>query len=214
MPDEKLFIGICNSQEDIPSGFFWSFISMKMVTPYQAFRSGHPWDAVRNNAMIAEFLKSDCTVFAKMDIDQVYPPDYFERLIPLTEKYAVVGPMIYDRWEQSQYMPLAFDKVNDYNFPISQMNLDGLSGVVEVPFPHTNLVYRREVFEKVNPPWYQAYLSMDGLERLNHVDYTLIDKIHQAGFKVMIDLDLEVKHRMVKFIGKVDAEYARANIIL
>lgn len=153
-------------------------------------------------------------MFAKMDIDQFYPPNYFERLIPLAEKYKVAGPMIYDRWECNSYMPLAFDKVNLNKFPISKMNLDGLTGVVEIPYPHTNLIYHREVFEKINPPWYQAYLSPDGLSRLNHVDYTFLDKIHQAGFKVMIDLDCEVRHMTTKFIGKADAEHRNNKVVL
>jgi hypothetical protein len=149
-----------------------------------------------------------------MDIDQVYPSNYFERLIPLIEKHKVAGPMIYDRWESNGYMPLAFDRVNINRFPIGKMDLSNLSGVVEIPYAHTNLLYHREVLEKIQPPWYQAYLTPDGLNRLNHVDFCFIEKIHQAGFKVMIDLDLEVRHMTTKLIGKADAEHSRNNIIL
>jgi hypothetical protein len=201
----SVFIGICNSQEAVPSGFFWSFVNIRMPGPVIIYRSGHPWDVIRNNIMISEFLKSDCTMFAKMDIDQMYPPDYFERLIPLVDQYKVVGPMIYDRWKENGYMPLAFNKINTHCFPTGAMNDEELKGIVEVPYPHTNLVYHREVLEKVSPPWYQAYLTPDGLNRLNHVDFLFIEKIHQAGYKIMIDCDCEVKHMTIKFVGK---EYA------
>ncbi len=209
----KIFIGICNSQDSVPADFFWSFMAIRKPQ-YRAYRSRHPWDVVRNNIMISEFLKSDCTMFAKMDIDQVYPPDYFERLIPLVEKYKVAGPIIYDRWEQNSYMPLAFDQVNINLFPTRLMNLDGINGVVEVPFSHTNLLYHREVLEKISPPWYQAYLTPDGLNRMNHVDFSFIEKIHEAGYRIMIDLDCEVKHMNVRFVGREDANHGSHKRVL
>lgn len=200
----SLFIGICNSQSMVPADFFWSFTDIRKP-PFQIYRSRHPWDVVRNNVMISEFVKSDCTMFAKMDIDQTYPADYFERLIPIVEKYKVAGPMIYDRWEENSYMPLAFNQVNENNFPISKMPIEELSGIVDIPYPHTNLLYHREVLEKIGPPWYQAYSTPNGLARLNHVDFTFIAKIHKAGYRVMIDLGCEVKHMTTKFIGRQDA---------
>lgn len=201
----KIFIGICNSQEHTPSGFFWSFINIRSKWPTKAFRSIHPWDVIRNNVIIHTFLKSDCEILAKMDIDQAYHSDYLERLVPLCLEHKVVGPVIYDRWEQNNFMPLAFDMVNEGMFPTSIINLSGLSGVVEIPYPHTNLLYHREVLEKISPPWYEAYLSDDGLKRKNHVDFTFINKIHKAGYRVMIDLGCEVGHKMTKFVGRQDA---------
>ena len=202
----KVFAGICNSQDFIPSGFFWTYINIRKPYPIVAHRATHPWDVVRNNAIINAFLKSDCDILAKMDIDQVYPADYFERLIPLCLEHGVAGPVIADRWKENSFKPLAFDAVNFGMFPTAWMNLENLAGVVEVPYPHTNLLYKREVLEKIPAPWYEAYLSQDGLKRANHVDYTFIDKIHRAGYKVMIDLDCEVKHMAVEWKGKVDAK--------
>ncbi|MFH0753104.1 MAG: hypothetical protein V2A70_00890 [Candidatus Omnitrophota bacterium] len=202
----SLFIGICNSQDIVPADFFWSFMSVKKPTEFRVFRSRHPWDVVRNNMIISDFLRSGCDIMAKMDIDQIYPSDYFERLVPSCLEHKVVGPLIYDRWEENGYMPLAFSVVNSGMFPVEKMKLDGLSGIVEVPYPHTNLLYHREVLEKVSPPWYQAYLAPDGLRRMNHVDYTFIEKIHKAGYKVMIDLDCEVKHQETRFVGEKECQ--------
>jgi hypothetical protein len=204
MSDEKIFIGICNSQDFIPSDYFWSFIRIKNRWPTEVGRSRHVWDVVRNNRIIDKFLKTDCTILAKMDVDQTYPSDYFERFIPLLMEHQIVGPMIYDRWPETGHIPLAFAWVEGMN--LHRMNLDNMTGLVEIPYSHTNLFYRREVLEEIPPPWYEAHLEPNGLERQNHVDFSFLRKIHQAGFKVMIDLDVEVKHMAAtKFVGKADA---------
>ena len=195
----KLFLGICNGQYHVPSDFFWSFIHMRNPYPVTAYRSGHPWDVVRNNRIIANFLKSDCDVLIKMDIDQEYPPNFLEKLVPLVEKYKVIGPLIYDRHKVNGYMPLLFEEYN--GLLLKKMDISEMSGIVKVPFPHTNLFYHREVIEKIDPPWYEAYLSYNGLVRQNHVDYTFIDKIHKAGYDITIDLDCVVGHQYIGYVG-------------
>jgi hypothetical protein len=196
---EKIFIGICNTQDVVPSEFFWSFIRINNPYPVMACRSTHPWDVVRNNNIIDKFLKSDCTILAKMDIDQSYPTDYFERLVPLVGIFKVVGPLIFDRWPQNRFIPLAFDKV----YPeLNSMDISGMTGVVDIPYPHTNLFYHREVIEKIPAPWYEAYQTKDGLSRANHVDFDFIEKIHKAGYKTYIDLDCVVGHQYTTFVGK------------
>ncbi len=188
----KLLIGSCNSQELIPSRFFWSTISIKNPYPTSMVRGDHPWDVVRNNRVIKSFLDSDCDILVKMDIDQTYPPDYFTTMVPLVEKYKVIGPVIYDRWAGNKFMPLAFES-HDYPH-LKLFDLAGKSGVVEVPYPHTNLFYAREVLEKIPPPWYEAYLRPDGLDRANHVDFSFLDKIKKAGYPIYLNLDVEVRH--------------------
>lgn len=195
----KLFIGICNSQREIPHQFFWSFMAIKkFYYCSMAWRSDHPWDVIRNNRIIDKFLKSDCDVLAKMDIDQIYPSEYFGRFMDLVKKYKVIGPLINDRWNQNNYMPLAFEsyKGNEFKlFPIA-----GKTGIHKIPYSHTNLFYAREVLEKIPPPWYEAHMTKDGLDRANHVDYTFLDKIKQAGYPVYIDLDTKVGHKTVNYV--------------
>ena len=56
----KLFIGICNTQESVPSRFFWSFLGQQAINANITIRrGGHPWDVCRNNQLIKEFLDSD-----------------------------------------------------------------------------------------------------------------------------------------------------------
>jgi hypothetical protein len=200
---DKIFVGICNTQPSVPSDFFWSFIGIKTEWEVKPFRSTHPWDVVRNNVIIQEFLNSDCTILAKMDIDQKYPSDYFTKLVPLVDKYKVVGPLIYDRWRQNKFMPLAFSEFEnaDTGVRLKPVDIEGKDGVIEVPYSHTNLLYSREVLEKIDRPWYEAYLSYDGLSRQNHVDYSFTNKIRKAGYNIMINVDCIVGHEHRSYVG-------------
>ena len=198
---DKIFVGICNTQNSVPSEFFWSFIGIQSKWEVVPYRATHPWDVIRNNSIINKFLLSDCNILAKMDIDQKYPSDYFTRLVPLVEKHKVVGPLIYDRWNQNKFMPLAFSEFHNEWPMLKPIDIKGHTGLMEVPYPHTNLFYHREVIEKIDPPWYEAYLSYNGLVRQNHVDYTFIDKIHKAGYDITIDLDCVVGHQYIGYVG-------------
>jgi hypothetical protein len=194
----KLFMGVCNSQHEVPAEFFWSVIGIKQICEIVPFRSRHPWDVIRNNVIIDRFLKSDCDILVKMDIDQSYPSNYFERFVPLVEQFKVIGPLIYDRWKTNQYMPLAFKE--RYNgFMLEKFDLSDCTGIVDIKYAHTNLFYAREVLEKIPPPWYEAVQSKNGLERANHVDYDFIDKIHNAGYPTYIDLSTVVGHQKVEY---------------
>ena len=192
----KLFVGICNSQPILYSDFFWSFLSIRIPSTCKVMvhRSIHPWDAVRNNWLIDKFLKSDCNCFVKMDVDQGYPSDYFKIMLPLLQTHDVIGPMIYDRHADSGFMPLCFER--DENEPYAKRGkpFDNKTGIMELPYLHTNCFYNRYVLEAIKPPYYEAYLSESGLERANHVDFTFMSKVRDAGFKIYINFDVVVEH--------------------
>lgn len=188
----SMLIGICNSQDWVPTDFFWSFMAIQKTPGMAITRSGHPWDVVRNNQIIKRFLDGGYDYLAKMDVDQVYPQDYFEKLLPLAEKYKVIGPLIHDRWKFNNFAPLMFNKA-DYG-SLEWASIEGQEGVIEIPYAHTNLIYAREVLENIPAPWYEAHLREDGLDRANHVDFSFLQKIKDAGYKIHIDLDTEVGH--------------------
>lgn len=192
--DKKLFIGICNSQDTVLSAFFWSFIRIRNRWDVQVCRGGHVWDVVRNNQLIDAFLKSDCDYFIKMDVDQAYPPDYFEVMVPLLETHDIIGPMIYDRHIQSNFMPLCFERDEGEPFAQRGKAFDGKTGIMELPYLHTNCFYNRYALEAIPMPWYEAHLSGDGLSRANHVDYTFMRKFVKKGFKIYINFDVVVVH--------------------
>jgi len=187
---EKLFIGICNSQDRIQSSFFWSFLNIIPMCGVTVFRGSHPWDVVRNNQLIAQFLKSDADYFVKMDVDQVYPSDYFVKMVPQLKWHDVIGPMIYDRWLTSNFVPLCFEEKDG----VRVKAFDNKTGIMELPYLHTNSFYNRYVLEALEPPYYEAELDETGLERGNHVDHTFMDKIVAAGYKIYINFDVVVKH--------------------
>jgi hypothetical protein len=191
----KLYIGVCNSQEFVPADFFWSWENMVKPYNYVMVRFDHSDDVIRNNQMINRFLKSDCDIMVKMDVDQVYPPHYFEFLVPYTEQYKVIGPKIHNKWRSRGYVPLLFDT---NNFPLMATPNLTLSGISEVAYPHTNLFYAREVLEKVAPPWYEAHHDEKGLKRTADVDCTFLDKIKAAGYKLYIDTTVEVTHLVLE----------------
>jgi SAM-dependent methyltransferase len=172
-----------------------------MVCPVQVFRASHPWDVIRNNQIISTFLKSGADYLVKMDIDQTYPKNYFEVMVPLLEKHDVIGPMIFDRWKKNNYMPLCPSVTPDSPYPFSSPH-DGKTGIQEVPYLHTNCFYNRRVLEAIPPPWYEAFMSPDGLRRANHVDYDFMKKITDAGFKVHANNDMVVKHMTLEGIDR------------
>jgi len=206
--DKRVFIGVCNSQRQMPSEFFWGFVKMANPYPTTIVRSTHPWDVVRNNQLIKVFLRSDFDIFVKMDVDQEYPTDYMTTMVPLVEQYKVIGPLIFDRMPQNGFMPLAFTQYGDQEgHGWKKWDIDGKTGVHEVPYTHTNNFYAREVLEKIPQPWYEAHLTDDGLNRGNHVDYSFLDKIKAAGYPIYLNLDVEVLH---DGIGKKDYERAKS----
>jgi len=192
---KKIFIGVCNSQSRMPSDFFWSVIRQDDFVAQPMFaRTVHPWDVIRNNQLLDGFLKSDCDYFVKMDIDQKYPPDYFKVMVPLIEKYKIIGPLIFDRWPAGNFMPLVnwFDLEQDSLLP--HFELKGKSGIWNVPYLHTNCFFHREAVEAVPQPHYEARMRGDGLKRDNHVDITFMRKFVEAGYKIYVNLDVVVEH--------------------
>jgi len=187
---KKIFIGVCNSQEQMPSAFFWSMIGQVDFVAQPMFaRAVHPWDVIRNNQLIDWFLKTDCEYFVKTDVDQVYPNDYFKRMVPLLDKYEVIGPLIFDRPYQSGFTPLVnwLDSREHYD-------IKGKTGIEEVPYLHTNCFFRRDVLEKIPRPWYEVQMTADGMGRANHIDGTFMKKIPAAGFHIYLNYDVVVDH--------------------
>jgi hypothetical protein len=208
METPRLFVAVCNSQEIVQADMMWSLLSNLIFTEYevQVYRAGHPWDVVRNNQAIHSFLKSNMNIFVKMDVDQTYPPDYFVKMVPLVERHKVIGPVIYDRHASNDYKPLCFSQKE--NLLDHWIDISGCTGVMGYPYTHTNNFYAREVLEKCERPWYQAYLREDGLERDNHVDYDFLDRIKDMGYAINLNQDVVVKH--LAYVG-VDKEFYDAH---
>ena len=170
---------------------------MQKPYPYEKRRFEDTDDLCRNNKMIKEFLKSDCDVLVKMDVDQVYPPYYFTLMVPLLEQYDIVGPKIHNKWRERDYRPLIFES-NDFPY-LAGSNPEKISGgVFEVPYPHTNLFYKKKVFDNIEPPWYSKTYNKSGTRRKNDMDFDFLDKIKDQGYKIYINTSVTVKHLVME----------------
>jgi len=192
MKGKKLFIGIANSQSTVPSLFFWSLLGIVQILPVTIKRAGQSEAAVRDNSLIKAFLDSDCDYFVNMDIDQTYPSDYFQKMVPLIDEYKCIGPIIFDRWPESGYMPLIAKGPG-----FLRENADTVlkeTGIIEVPISHNNHFFAREVLEAIPPPWCFTAFTEDGLGKAFHQDGWQMKKVVEAGYKVYINCDVVVKH--------------------
>jgi len=192
MKGKKLFIGIANSQSTIPSLFFWSLMGIVQICPITIKRAGQSEAAIRDNSLIKAFLDSDCDYFVNMDIDQTYPSNYFQAMVPLIDEYKCIGPLIFDRWVESGYMPL-IPKNGGYS-PQNAGAVLKEKGIIEVAYSHNNHFFAREVLEAIPPPWCNVVLTEDGLSKAFHQDRWQMEKVIKAGYKIYINCDVVVKH--------------------
>ena len=203
----KIFVGHCNSQEYVPAAFHWSWVQMRHPYEEVVIRFDDHDDVCRCNNMIRTFLKSDCDIMVKMDIDQVYPQNYFSFMVPLVEKYKVIGPRLHNKWRKTGYRPLAF-KTNDFPYLAPAMELP--SEIVEVPYAHTNLFYAREVLEAIEPPWYEKHFNPHYTHRTDDMDFEFLDKVKAAGYPIYINPGVEVAHLVMEGVdSKLNARWNR-----
>jgi len=197
MKGKKLFIGIANSEQSIHSAFFWSFIQIRRTCETVIFRASHADSNLRNNNLLNSFLESGTDYYIQMDTDQIYPPDYLEKMVPLIEEYSVIAPVIYDRWQSNRFFPLAYSCLDPetLGFKGSKvLDIKGKTGVEEVAWTHTNLFMKREVVEKLPKPIFNLYFTEDGLSKWKHTDHAVNEKIKNAGYKIYMNFDVVVKH--------------------
>jgi hypothetical protein len=168
---------------------------------YEKVRFSHDDAVIRNNEMIGEFLKSDSDVLVKMDIDQKYRKDYFTVMVPLVEKYKLVGPLIYSKRRRNGYSPLLYD---EDSYPFKSTNWKKRtpeSGILPIYYAHTNLFYHREVLESIKPPWYEANYNQDCCGYKISRDFSFLEKLIKKGFKTYINMNMVVGHLVEETIN-------------
>jgi len=197
---KKLFIGIKNTQDRVPSSFFWSFVYMIPVPNLQVavVRSINSRAPIRHNELLKIFLSKNYDYYVEMDVDQQYPRDYLTKMVPLIDEYKAIAPLIHDRQFSNGFMPLVFSEADIDKFTCLPINITGKHGIIEVQYCHANIFMAREVVEKIEWPPYPGLLSDDGLGKKQHADFLFNDKIRQAGYKIYVNLDVEAEH-LVEF---------------
>jgi len=203
----KLFIGVCNSQEFVPSDFHWSWEELEKPHEYQKVRFADHDPIVRNNQMVRDFLRSDCDIMVKMDIDQVYPKNYFTVMVPLVEQYKVIGPLIYNKWRKNKYPPLLCQE-NDFPIarPATNWFKKAKNNILKIGYAHTNMFYARETVEKIKPPWYDISYTKDGCAMAVSADFVFLDKIKAQGYEMYVNTSVEVGHLVMESINTATHE--------
>jgi len=196
MDKKKLFIGIKNTQDRVPASFFWSFIYITPAPNVQVaiVRSDNSRAPVRHNQLLKMFLEKEYDYYVEMDVDQKYPRDYFIKMVPLIDKYKAIAPLIFDRQLFNNFFPLVFEDADIDNFTCKPMDITDKYGIIETKYCHANIFLAREVVEKLGWPPYPGLLTDDGLDKKQHADFLFNDKIREAGYRIYVNLDVEVEH--------------------
>ena len=136
----------------------------------------------RNN-LVADAKKLDCSHILQIDSDLTFPPHALERL--LSHQKPVVGAT-YARRSQPH---------DNLAVPLNRQPVQNVSGLVAVDrLPTGLLLIQMEVFDKIKKPYFrfptmeESDLMPEG--RIDGEDYYLCDAIRQAGYDVMLDVEL------------------------
>lgn len=203
----RIFVATGNSQPWCYSDYMWTMMREVAVYPGKVdlFRMTHSKPDIRNNRGVKAFLQSDADILVRMDLDQSYPDDFLVTMVPLVQEYKIIGPEIYDRWEQNDHRILCF---SDYKPTPWDHWIDctDASGIKAYPYTHTNNLYAREAVESVPLPWWNNPLTEDGCDQQNHPDFELLDKFREYGYPTYLNHNVEVYHL---FIGRACNQYYR-----
>lgn len=156
--------------------------------------SVQPVDNARNH-IVEEFLKSDCTHLFFVDSDTIPPANALKKLL-LQDKEIISGltPII----EHDE------NKKNDSNGFYRKMNVVGENekfvqefiGTIPVKGAGGScILIKREVFEKMEAPWYRfQYQDDNGKPIIIGEDILFTVKAQQLGYKIWADTSLICKH--------------------
>jgi len=157
---------------------------------------GHNIDILRN-ALVEMALKTDdCTHVFFLDSDVIMPPFGLMRLVRrdldiVSGVYTMRAP---------PYVPLTIkrprnvktgEKMYNYYFEITEELLGKI-----VPADATGagcLLIKREVLEKMGPPWFQVTPKQHGLSAVGE-DLFFFDKAIDMGYKPMLDISVQCGH--------------------
>ncbi len=150
-----------------------------------------PLEHVRN-LQVHRFLATDFTHLFFLDSDCLPPDRVIEKLLSLdlpivtaphlTAKGDEVGPMVVDRVTNGyiQHQPI-----------VGLQKCDAVGG--------SGLLIRREVFEKLGPPWFRFLYNEDGY-LVKGEDFYFCERAVEAGYEIWADCDLlqvQFKQRVI-----------------
>lgn len=200
----KLGIALPHTWSHYPKQFVHSFFCMirpddaVLLTP----ECDGPLDSVRNE-LVTQAQMHDCTQIFWADTDQMYPPDTMVRMI--NHHLPVVVAKVHRRKEP--YDPL-LKRINpdkdDKNNPYIDIDFEEWAFRVEplIEVDATGLgcaLIDIEVFDRISPPWfmYEIYKKPPIGE-----DFYFWRKVKDAGYRIMVDLTIDIRHLTVGAVNK------------
>jgi hypothetical protein len=171
---------------------FYNFIGIAQLgIPFIKINHGRT-DLVRNK-MALHLLNSNFTHLVMLDIDHVHPVDIVHRLmghVVRNPHIQVIGGLNFRRG--IPYDPCAFIKGDDgRHYPMAEWE----PGLIRVDALGTgSIAISREVFEKIEPPWFYNDYSRAMDDVWPGEDMGFAKKCEEAGIAQWVDTNLTSPH--------------------
>lgn len=189
MRDIRLGIGVPLTSDRVHSCFLDSYVKMQKPE-YVYLRPQYPGmtiEAVRNS-IVEQALQSGCTHLIMMDTDQIMPPDTITKL--LSHDLPICGAKVHRRYPAFDHLMYRGEPGKYYLVPDEEIEAGGL---VEVSATGTGcIMYKTEVFLKIDPPWFEFSVGKDGKPIGEDIGFCI--KLKEAGYKIFVDTSIDIGH--------------------
>jgi len=195
----KALIAVSISREWVESEFLQQMGTWSVPSKWQVrFGWFKQFTAQERHNIAANEARYNYDKLLFMDTDQVYPPDYIERMLEHEEpvvtalnvsRYNPFEFTIYDfTGEETKYGNITLPTFNSVTPPDDRK-------VFECDMTGTGaMMLDQSVFEKLESPFFKDIFDADGCSRLMPDDFYFCYNLHKAGIKVTVDQSIIVKH--------------------
>lgn len=150
---------------------------------------GLPFDHARNS-IVMEMMKTHSDWLLFLDDDVIPPPDAFGRLT--SHRREIVSALCYRR--QGKITPAMFREASPIHYPVESYSPGEL---LEVDLVGAGcLAVHRNVFERLDPPWFEWLIDREDLPLTERVgeDLAFARKARRAGFGIFVDTSVACLH--------------------
>ena len=162
-------------------------------------------DTARNKLVEKMLENKNATHLFMIDDDMTFKSDLLMRLI--SHDVDIVGALAFKRTPNYEPCVYKLKEGTEDHFPIfpakyTEVDAIGTGGIL----------IKREVFEKLDNPWFETWYAKDGTDKHWGVDFDFCLKAKTAGYKIYVDPEADMGHIGEAII--VDKEvYMKANNI-
>jgi predicted peroxiredoxin len=181
MQDATVIIGIC-AIDTVPLSFLHAYANLKKPAKYGLSSTDKkPLDAARN--FLAEKLPDDADYLLFLDSDTLPPSDAIEKL--LAHDKPIVGGLYFMRMPPFWPLMMKRDAATGLYAAIKDWPENSL---VEVDSTGLGcLLIKREVFEKIEKPWFKFEPPLSE-------DFYFCRRARDAGYKIFVDTSVKCEH--------------------